>query len=325
MSEVAATTQQTTPAAPADLGGTVEERANALFNTSDPAGEAGSPESPLSNDTGSPAGSEALDPLAKARADRKAKLGELNAKTRAAVDAKNAQREAEQLRVRLAEAEAKTKAYETYVDPTQLTKEQFFDLAKSNPNISPQELGVWLREQAEDPQAAAARAAQTAIDPKLAKLQADLEAANAKIDGFLTKQQTAAEQVAEQQAAHQFASFAQENAATSPLAARFLEQRGLQEFYDLTMGAVEALPPNAGRQALLDEIEDRLTDVGRLYMAAPASPQRPQANIPRTNPAAAQAPTHVTNQLAQQRSRVVDEEAALENMSLEERAAILFA
>lgn len=317
MSEATAPTTEA-PALPS-----LDERLDSVFGPSEPAGEDGQPPPPAEGQA-SPAASVEPDALAKARADRKAKLAELNAKSRSAVDAKAAMKENEILRRKLAETEERTKAYATYVDPTKLTKEQFFALAQQNPELSPQDLGNWLREQMADPTAAAARAAKTAVDPQIAKLQEALDAANAKIDGFMQKQQTAAEQAQERAALEQFAGFTAQNAATSPLAARFLEQHGVEEFHALTMGAADALPPNAGPQALLDEIEDRLTELGKIYAAGPANQQRMQATTPRPNHAAAQAPTHVTNSLAQQRSGVVDGSAQLAKLSLIERANLAF-
>jgi hypothetical protein len=324
MSEANASTTNTASATEAMPS--LDERIDSVFGPSDPAGEGGSPPPPAS-DAASPAGSEASDPLAQARAERRAKLAELNAKSRAQVDAKTAVREAEQLRKQLADAEARTKAYESYVDPSKLTKEQFFDLAAQNPNLTAQELGSWLREQMADPSQAAVRAARSAVDPEIARLQAKLDETSKKLESFVEQQQTVQQRAAEDSAHQQLAAFTAENAATSPYAASFLQAYGPEEFRKV----VEAVLPNVvggGAQAVLDDVEDLLLSRHKQLTAwnpgaSPAN-QRPQATIPRTNHAAAQAPTHVTNTLAQQRSSVVDEAAELAKMSLEERAAIAF-
>lgn len=318
MSEANAPTINT--ATTPDLGGTVEERANALFSASESVGEAGSPGSPPSfNETGSPADSGAqksAEVLAQERAERRAKLDELNAKSRASVDAKTALKERDELRRKVQELEGQIGGR---IDPGALDEEQFFVMAERL-KVPPQKLYEWLQKRVDRPELAAIR---SEVDPKLAALEkrnADLEA---RLDEFLNGQNEQAETAAAAEAAHEFASFTSQNAATSPYAARFLEAHGAAQFVKLAEGAARSLPPGAGPQALLDEIEENLAALGAIY-AAPTAPQRPQANTPRIH-APAQAPTHVTNQLAQQRSRVVDEEAALENMSLEERASILFA
>lgn len=328
MSEAAAPTVSESSATTPELSGSVEDRANALFGPgpSESAGEAGSPPT-LANDTASPADSAAPpedDANAKARAERRAQrqaqLAELNAKTRAKVDSAAAQREAETLRERIAEYERRQAQL---VDPTQLDPLGIIQLGQ-RAGHDPKAIAAAIQQAMGSPELAAAHAAKQAVDPVVAKLQNDLSAALRRIDEFETRQTTAAQQAAEQQAAAQFQTFAAQNAATSPLAARFLAQHGPEEFHALTLGAASALTPNAGPQALLDEIEDRLTELGRLYAnPAPAGQQRTPANSPRIG-TAAQAPTHVTNTLAQQRTSVVDEAAALENMSLEERAALLF-
>lgn len=317
MSEATAPTTEATPLP------SLDERLDSVFGPADAADEVGQP-SPPPEGQASPAASAEPDALAKARAERRAKLAELNAKSRSAVDAKAALRENEMLRRKLAETEERSKAYATYVDPKKLSKEQFFALASQNPELSPQELGNWLREQMADPSAIATSAAKRAVDPEIAALKQANEELRKELTGFIAKQQTVAEQAQERVALEQFAGFAHQNAQTSPLAARFLEHHGIEEFHALTMGAAEALPPNAGPQALLDEIEDRLTELGKIYAAGPAANQRPQATTPRPNPAAAQAPTHVTNSLAQQRSGVVDGSAQLAKLSLIERANLAF-
>lgn len=298
----------------------LEERAADAFGGSDPVDEAGSP--PPSHDTASSAGSDtpAEDPLAKGRAERKAKLAELNARSRAAVDARAAQREAETLRQQLAAANARASGL---VDPTKLDPIKIIELGQ-RAGHSPAAIADALKSAMGSPELVAAHAARTAVDPVVAQLQTQLQSALERIESFEQTQQSAHQAAQERQALESFASFTQESAPTSPLAARFLAQHGAEEFRNLTMGAAQALPPGAGPQALLDEIEDRLTELGKLYSAAPAAPQRPQANPPRTNTAAAQAPTHVSNTLAQQRSSVVGEDAAFARMSLAERAAFLF-
>lgn len=312
----------TAPAANDTDNMTVEQRADALFGASEAAGDAGSTPTP-SADTASPAASEAPktpEQLAAERAERrKQTLADLNARRRASVDASSAQRQVAQLQQQLAEAQQRMGAM---VDPTQLDPLRIIELGQ-RAGHTPAQMVEAIKNAMGSPELAAAHAAKQAVDPVVAKLQQQLSDALGRISAFEQRQQASQIEAAENAAHEQFAAFAQQNANVSPLAARFLEHAGAQEFRKLVEGAAQALPPNAGPQALLDEIEDRLTDLGKLY-AAPAAPQRTSANPTRMQGTAAQAPTHVTNTLAQQRSHVVPEGAELENLSLEERAALLF-
>lgn len=63
--------------------------------------------------------------------------------------------------------------------------------------------------------------------------------------------------------------------------------------------------------------------LARIYSAGQAvSTAKP--SVPPTNPAAARAPTTVSNTLAQTRASVVDEEAEWASLPFEERSARLF-
>ena len=297
----------------------LEQRAADAFGALEPVGEEGATSTPT--DAASPADSSApttdADPIAKARAERRAKLAELNARQRNTVDARHAQREAQELRRQLEEANARAASL---VDPTKLDPLKLVELGQ-RAGHSPAQIAEAIRNAMGSPELAAAHAAKQAVDPVVAKLSNDLQAALARIDAFERHQATSQQEAQERALVQEFAGFTAQNAATSPLAARFLESQGVDEFKKLVMGAADALPQNAGPQALLDEIEDRLTEFGKLYAN---TPQRTQANPPRTTHAAAQAPTHVTNTLAQQRSGVVDEGENWARMSLDERAARLF-
>jgi hypothetical protein len=264
------------------------------------------------------------DENAKARAERRAALEKLKADERTKVDTTTARRELDELRNQLNAEREKNKAYEKYVDPSKLTKDQFFRLYEQNPELSPKELGEWLRERMADPEAAATQAATRAVDPKLAALEKKIADQQAVIDNFMNQQQSAQAEAAEQAYARQFFSFTQENAATSPLSARFLAKHGADEYYRLAQSAVQNVPAHAGPQAILDEIEEQLTALGQIYQPEQGTPQRRPATAPQPNPAAAQAPTHVSNSLAQQRSSVIDEETEWAALPFEERSARLF-
>lgn len=325
MSEAAATSAPT--AAPAEAPGSgvavipsLEERSAAAFGLSEAAGEAGTPPGNPA-DAASPAASGEPDAVAKARAERRAALEELKAKEREKVDTKRAIQERDQLRKQLEEERERAKAYSTHIDPSKLTKDQFFALAEKNPDLTPQELGEWLRERMANPEAAAAQAAKRAVDPELAQLKQQLAEQKAFIDQFMQSQTQAHEEAIERQAFDQFNAFTRENAQVAPYSARFLEKHGPEQFYKLVRSAAQAVPEHAGPQAILDEIEENLTQLGAIYQAESA-PKRQVANTPPR--AAVQAPTHVTNTLAQQRSSVVDEDTDWASLTLEERSARLF-
>lgn len=312
-----------TSGAPTNYDATFAERSAAIFGTSETAGDAGA-SSVAPADAASPAASAEPDAAAKARQERRAQLERLRAEERAKVDSMSAIRERDELKRQLQEERERAKAYATHIDPTKLTKEQFFELAAKNPDLSPQELGEWLRERMANPEAAAAQAAKRAVDPELAQLKKLVEEQKAQIDSFLSAQQQSHAEAAERQAAEQFNAFTVENSSVAPASARFLEKFGPQEYYKLAQRAAQVVPPYAGPQAILDEIEEHLTQLGAIY-SAPSAGQQQRRQAPLTTPsAAAQAPTHVTNSLAQQRSSVVDEDNDWASLPFEERSARLF-
>lgn len=292
-----------TPTADAPAA-TLDERAAAAFGD-----DAEAPQSAALPTQGAP------DPLAAARAERRAKLDELRAKERTRVDAHAVMRERDELRAKQKELEQQLTSR---LDPDSLDEERFFALAEGM-KLPPQKLFEWLKSRVDQPEAAFIR---REVDPKLSALEKKNAELEAKLAGFIQKQTDRDMSAEQQQHEAGFCAFAQSNAATSPLATRFLERHGVEQFIKVAEGAAEALPRGAGPQALLDEIEERLNHVAATFQGQPA--QRTQANPPRPNPAAAQAPTHVTNTLAQQRSSVVDEDAQLRGLTLEERAALIF-
>lgn len=295
----------------------LDERSAAAF---------GSAESAVGDESTPPEASAAVsaDPEAAAkRAERRAALARLEQSERERVDVKAALRERDELRAKLREAEERSKQYERYVDPSKLTKEQFFALAHERPDLDPRELGEWIRERMANPDLAAAQAARKAVDPELAALRKQNEELLARVESFAQSQERAASERAEREAADQFFAFTKENAGASPFAARFLERHGPEEYVKLATRAAEMVPPHAGPQAVLDEIEEQLAALSGLYQAETASPQRRQAP-PHTAPAAAQAPTHVSNTLAQQRSSVVNEDEEWARLPFEERSARVF-
>lgn len=320
------TTQQAAPETPsngvANGSGvvhvpTLEERSSAAFEISQPAGEGNAPPDP------SAVGSETSD-ADKARAERRAALAKLQEDERARVDAQAKHREADELRKQLAAEQAKREAVEkTYVDPAKLDPQAFFEMA-ARLKVTPAELGAWLKSKQDDPAAFAAQAAQRAIDPKLAELEAKNAALEARLNEFLTSQQAQQEKGEAAHYARAFESFTRENAATSPYAYRLLEEIGSEQFAQVATQTAARVPPGAGAQAILDEIEDDMAKLAKIYAPRGAATQQRQAPVTPPNPAAAKAPTTVSNTLAQTRASVVDEDADWASLPFEERSARLF-
>jgi hypothetical protein len=301
---------------------TLEQRSAAAFGLPDPTADA-SADSPAEGEAA--VGSAEPDAAAQARAARREALAKLQTEERGRVDAMAAIRERDELRTRLAAAEARQKEYEQRIDPSTLADPaQFFALAEKAVGSDPTKLYEWMRERMANPELAAVHAAKKAIDPDLAAVKAENAALKKQVEDFLASQTQTKEAADEAAAEREFFAFTSENAATSPHSARFLQEYGPDEFVKLARRAVQSVPAHGGAQAILDEIEENLTAFGRMYAPQTgASTQRRQASPPQA-PAAAQAPTTISNTLAQQRSSVVDEDSEWAALPFEERSARLF-
>lgn len=320
-----------TPAAPTGLESangsgvipSLEERSAAAFGSDESAVEGGQAASSSQVDP-SAAVSPEPDANAKARAERRAQYQKLKEEERARVDAMAAIRERDELRQKLAALEGQAKAQPAnVVDIDSLDEEKFYSLAEKA-KINPTRFYEWLRERMANPELAAAQAATRAVDPKLSALEKQNAELRERLDAWEQQQRQAAEEAQERQYAEQFFAFTRENAGTSPHSARFLEKFGADEFYKLAQRAAPLVPPGAGAQAILDEIEERLSQVVGGLAAETAVPQRRQASPTHQNTAAAQAPIHVSNSLAQQRSSVIDEDDNWAALPFEERSARVF-
>lgn len=304
----------------------IEERAASVFGPDAPS-EAADDTSGAAAPTPSAAGDSpaASAGAPDAAAERRARLAALQEQERARVDAQAKHREAEELRHRIAEAERRAKDAEerakSSIDPKALTEEQFFDLALQL-NVPPDKLAGWMRDRLTNPELAAAQAAARAVDPKLSALEKRLAEKEAQLDAFLNEQRAQAAQAEEARAFHEFMQFTSTNATTAPHSARFLEKFGPQEFQKVALSAAAMVPPHAGAQAVLDQIEENLATLAAIYSGATPAPQQRPAPTP--NPAAAKAPTTVSNTLAQTRAAVVDEDANWSSLPFEERSARLF-
>jgi hypothetical protein len=323
------TNQASPAAAPAEQANgsgvyqsSLEERSAALFGTAtsepvvDPSGAA-----PPVEPAASAADSGDADAQRQARREALAKLAD---RERSSVDAMAHKRQNEELSQRLAAAEKRAEEAERMagqrIDMQGLTEDQFFEHAR-NAKVTPQRLGEWLREQMANPELAAARAATSAVDPKISALEKRIAEQQEQIQSFLQGQQSAHAQAEEERAIHEFTSYAVNNATTSPRTAAFLREFGHEDFVKLATSAAAMVPPNAGPQAVLDEIEDNLARLARIYAGSPAAAN---PSTPKPNHGAAKPMTTVSNTLAQTRASVVDEDADWATLPFEERSARLF-
>ena len=298
----------------------LEERSNAAFGISEPAGDLGSsPSSPA--EPGSPAASESDA----AATERRKRLDALLAGERERIDAQARKREHEDWRRKAEEAERRAKEAEeraqSRIDISTLDEAGFFEMAERL-NVTPQKLGEFIRKRVENPEALAAQAATRAVDPKLAALEKKLADQQAVIDRFMASQEEQAVHAQERGAAAEFNQFTEANAASAPYASSFLKHHGGEEFYKLAKSAAASVPPGSGWQAVLDVIEENLSRMAPIY--APPGANSTGKPAPPNHPAAAKAPTTVSNTLAQGRATVVDEEADWGSLSFEERSARLW-
>lgn len=328
MNQPSAPTAPTPAAAPtetADGSGVYqsdfEARSNAAFGIDDakPAGEA--PSSADNQPGASPADSAAVD-HAQARRGRLAKL---QAQERASVDAKQRQKGNEDLQQRLAvvekERDEAKRMADQRIDFASLDERSFLEHA-AKARVTPQRLAEWIKEQSERPELAMHRAADAAIQPKLTEWEKRIAEKESKLDAIIAQQEQQAIAREEAQAFHEFSSFVQESATTSPYSAAFLAKHGPEQFSKLAFSAAASVPPGAGAQAVLDHIEENLSLLAPIYAAPAATPAKP--SNPPNIPGAAKPMSTVSNTLAQTRASVVDEDAALAGLSFEERSARVF-
>lgn len=303
-----------------------EARSAALFGTDDASSQAADDPAAATPPPASP--DAAASPVASeddaAAAARRERLAKLQAQEAASVDAKNRSKADNELRQRLAAAEKRAEEAERMValriDPSTLDERSFFEAA-AKAKVTPQRLGEWLREQTQNPELAASRAVETALQPKLTEIEKRLAEKEARVDAFLAQQEQREADAQEAQAFQSFATFTANNAVTSPRAAAFMREFGADEYRKVATSIAAALPPNAGPQALLDSLEENFAKLARVYAPSGAAAK---TSIPQSNPGAAKPMTTVSNTLAQTRASVVDEDTEWASLPFEERSARLF-
>ncbi len=309
--------------------GSFEERSQSVFgrNTNDAPVAPSNPgdEGSASSSDASTSGSEG-DALAAERAERRAKLEALTQGERRRVDEQAKYRQAEHAQRRAEAAERERDELRQQVagrvDPSKLDEQGFFDLAEKL-QVTPKKLGEWLQQRTNNPHVIAAEAAQKAVDPRISALEERIAQQDQAMQRMAQDRQSREQAAAEDAAAVEFASFAEQQGATSPMASRFIQAFGQDEFTSLAKGVVSKLPQGAGYQDLLDAIEDQLTPLSKMFQPATGTPQQSQAR-PSPNHAAAKAPTTVSNMLAQGRASVVDEERDWAALPFEERSRRAF-
>lgn len=309
-------TEVTSPAAPppaptADPKATYEERMAAL--KADPVKIVGVKGEEL---TEAPA---ATTPEVKdARAERAARLEALQANERKRVadyEQKRREPETNALKARLAELEAKASKYDALEKDTS-TAEGLFDLAQRK-QIPPHKMAEFLRDQLTNPEKIAEQQAHKAITASEAKMQAKIEALEAKL-----AQQSADREAAEMASenirlAGELIQHTSTSARLAPYSAQFLQSKGAQAYIAFATEIAQHQPQGIGIPALHDAIESSLEAFATVY-SVPAPKQA--KNLPR---AAAQANTTVSNALASGRSAIAEPEQDFAKLPYEERLAIL--
>lgn len=237
---------------------------------------------------------EALSARDRAHVDHKAKLA---AQDKAAREATTLREELEALKAR----ESKRLDPDTLKDPRALLR------FAEDSGIPATAMIEAIKEAIANPERAAAVTAREAlrkeIDPEVKALRDEIAALKRRDDEREQALAQHRQQAEEQAAANEFFQFTTANAASSPRAAAFLDKFGGGEFYKLAARASGQVPEGAGPQAVLDVIEENLTQLAVIY-GQEANPSSPKATPSR---AAAKANV-VTNALAGQRSTVVEEE-----------------
>jgi hypothetical protein len=304
-----------------------EARAAAVFGNDFDTSSQAADEAPVSSPNAAPpdaAPAASADDVDEATQARRQRLAQLRQQEAASVDAKAQKRQHEELQQRLAAAEKRAEEAERMaalrVDPEALDERGFFEAA-AKAKVTPQRLAEYLKQQAENPELLAARAAETALTPKLSEMEKRIAEKEARLDAFLQQQEQAAEAASERAAFQHFAAYTTANAVTSPRSAAFLREFGPEEFQKIATSVAASVPPNAGPQALLDSLEENFARLARVYAGSPAAAKQ---SIPQHNPGAAQPMTTVSNTLAQQRASVVNEDADWASLPFEERSARVF-
>lgn len=296
-----------------------EDRAAAAFSES-----AADPASPLAPADGSAADSGE----AAKRAERRKELDAVLSKERERVDYQAKLRAAEQAQQRAEAAERRAAELESQltgrVDPTTLDAPGFFALAKRM-QVTPAELGKWLRDQEANPELIAQHVAQKTIDPKVSALEkrlADQDAIIARITGDLQQEKQVAQAMERGSA---MLHFTERAAAQAPHSSAFLKSFGPEEFLKLANSASPTVPSGPGwEQHVLDSVEDMLTHLGKIYgQPQAAAPQQRQAPTP-PHPGAAKPMSTVSNTLAQGRASVVSDDTDWAALPFEERARRVF-
>jgi hypothetical protein len=299
-----------------------------------PSGSADAPSDAVSPPAETPktAPADPADPAAAKRAEeRRARLEQLKAETRAQVDAKAGRAEQDRIARELAEYKRRAEEAETraskMLDPDAIDEAAWVALAERR-NIRPERVAEWIRTSMEHPErvaeAAAIKATQQQLDPKLAALEARLAAAERRAAEAEDRQARALAEAQERQQTQQFLGMVRENAERSPLAAKLL---ATDEHEFLMMAEIAAASvPGMGPQALLDAVEELLDGEGRKAAQTYAAlygigTSQAPVSKPTTSRGAVQ-PKTVSNSSARERATIVDDDG-FAGLSFDERLARL--
>lgn len=336
-------TQPVVPAAPTapdaaraaalEAAPTAADRAQILLAEHD-AGKAAEAAKTREGQPADPAGQPPADPPAtpstpeEHRTARQARLKAL-ADQDAQVAARRAARaQDKQLAQQLAQERAQREAAEqklqraaALIDPDAIDEAGILELMAKK-GIPPKQLIDWAAERVKNPELAAKEAATRALDPKVAKLQGELQEAKQVIADFLKSQaqMTAAQQ--QRQVEDQFCAAVKPEA--HPLAARVLGANRAA-FLQTAEAAANQLAQRYGQitpEQILDAIETEFEAHATLLGAAQSTEQKPPGAKP--NPPKVQ-PTTISNRAAAERASHKDAEDEWASLSFEERKRRLLA
>jgi len=320
MTEAAAAAPVATPAAPVARP-SVDDRASALkasyeAEPAEPAAETSEAAEASVGDSGtspSAADSADLDAATKARADRLARIAQVQAKERAKDQERQAKKQAkseagevEKLRARLAEVEPLEQVFGS--------EEALLEMAEKK-GMTAEKLVAWMRQRLTDPQAVAAQKAKSEAD----KVREEMQAALKKLEAEREAARQEAEQAkAQAEAVHRAQSFVQQvaNSGSHPLTKAFLQKHGPQGLVAFANHFLTPmLPEHYELGQMHDHFEQMLDEIG-----VSVAPTAPTATSPSTKKPGAEKPvTTLSNAMVSARATAV-EEVPLHKLSREERA-----
>lgn len=188
-------------------------------------------------------------------------------------------------------------------------KSEFFAVAKEA-GVTPQELANWLQSAADDPNVVMREQARKAIDPEIARLNAQVE----QMAAIMRRQEEHNAAQSEQAAQREFMSIVQ--ARPDSTLARFQAKYGAEKVLAMADAAARSgeIPQGSSLQDLADVLDERLSELSGIGAPAPLQKQSPKASK-----SPSPATRNINSRLTSERTSVASVEDDLDSMSVEER------